>query len=99
MIGDAEFRAAEGVRSQDQLPSVSVVICAFSAERWDDKLTAAASAKAQEPAPQQVILAVDHNPALQTRFAATLDITVVENSDVRGLSGARGARTRTGEAP
>jgi glucosyl-dolichyl phosphate glucuronosyltransferase len=78
-----------GATTQDRLPSVSVVICAFSDERWEDTLAAVASAKAQEPAPHQVVLVVDHNPALQARFAAALDVTVVENSEARGLSGGK----------
>jgi GT2 family glycosyltransferase len=89
MIGDVERRAAERATSQDQLPSVSVVICAFADERWDDTLAAVASAQAQEPKPLEVILVVDHNPALQARFAEALDVTVIENSEVRGLSGGK----------
>jgi GT2 family glycosyltransferase len=36
-----------------------------------------------------VIVVVDHNPALQARFAATLDVTVVENRERQGLSGGK----------
>jgi ABC-type antimicrobial peptide transport system permease subunit len=71
-----------------QLPSVSVVICAFADERWEDTLAAVASVQAQKPEPHEVILVVDHNRALQARFAAALDVTVIENKEVRGLSGA-----------
>lgn len=72
--------------------SVSVVICAYTEERWDDTLRAVASVQSQEPAPHQVILVVDHNPKLQTRLAARLpDVCVVPNGFCRGLSGARNA--------
>jgi GT2 family glycosyltransferase len=80
-------------------PSVSAVICAFSDDRWDDTLAAVASVKAQRPEPHEVILVVDHNPALQARFAATLDVTVVENRETRGLSGGKntGVSVATGD--
>jgi hypothetical protein len=71
------------------LPSVSVVICAFADERWDDTLAAVASVQAQRPAPHEVIVVVDHNPGLHARFASTLDVTVVENQESRGLSGGK----------
>lgn len=81
--------SAGGAASPDRLASVSVVICAFADERWDDTLAAVASAQTQEPEPREVILVVDHNPALYARFAAALDVTVVENKEARGLSGGK----------
>jgi GT2 family glycosyltransferase len=71
------------------LPRVSVVICAFSNDRWEDTLAAVASVRAQQPKPLEVILVVDHNPELKARFAAVLDVTVVENREARGLSGGK----------
>ena len=71
-----------GGTHREPLPSVSVVICAFTDERWDDTLAAVASVRAQRPEPHEVIVVVDHNPALRDRFAAALDVTVVENSGV-----------------
>lgn len=81
------------------LPSVSVVICAFSDERWDETLAAVASARAQRPAPHEVIVVVDHNPGLRARLASTLDVTVVDNRETRGLSGGKntGVGMATGE--
>jgi GT2 family glycosyltransferase len=81
--------AGAGEADRDELPSVSVVICAFADDRWDDTLAAVASARAQVPQPREVILVVDHNPSLYARFAAELDVTVVENAQVRGLSGGK----------
>jgi len=94
MVSDARYLSSSSSPTiagdaPPQLPSVSVVICAFADERWEDTLAAIASAQAQEPKPHEVILVVDHNPALQARFAATLDVTVIENKEVRGLSGGK----------
>src|SRR6516165_699284 len=48
--------------------TVSVVICAYTEERWDETLRAVASVQSQEPAPHQVILVVDYNPELHKRL-------------------------------
>jgi glycosyltransferase involved in cell wall biosynthesis len=72
------------------LPTVSVVICAYTDERWDDILAAVRSLETQRVPPHEVVLVVDHNPALRERLDATLpDVQVVENRGERGLSGAR----------
>jgi glucosyl-dolichyl phosphate glucuronosyltransferase len=70
-------------------PSVSVVICAFSDDRWDDTLAAVASVQAQRALPHEVIVVVDHNPGLRARLAARLAVTVVDNQQRRGLSGGK----------
>ena len=81
------------------MPSVSVVICAWSEERWPQLVDAVASAHAQTVRPAEVIVAVDHNPALAARARVELDATVIENDGVRGLSGTRncGVRAAVGE--
>lgn len=71
-------------------PSVSVVVCAYTTERWPELVAAMASIAAQDPAPRQTILVVDHNPELAARaWIAFPDIVVVENAQQQGLSGAR----------
>jgi GT2 family glycosyltransferase len=65
------------------------VVCAFSDARWADTLAAVASLTAQEPAPLEVIVVVDHNPGLCERLAASLDVTVIENTGPQGLSGGK----------
>lgn len=68
----------------------SVVICAHTEDRWDDVLRSVGSVRAQEPAPQDVVVVVDHNPALQDRLSSALPaVRVVANAHQRGLSGAR----------
>ena len=85
----ATSSGAAASRRRYPLTSVSVVICAFADERWEDTLAAVASVRAQEPQPHEVILVVDHNAALRARFAEALDVTVVENTQARGLSGGK----------
>jgi glucosyl-dolichyl phosphate glucuronosyltransferase len=69
---------------------VSVVICAYTEERWDDTLAAVASVRSQQLAPREVILVVDHNRPLYERLGAALpDVVLVENRGARGLSGGK----------
>ncbi|WP_433029721.1 glycosyltransferase family 2 protein [Actinomycetospora sp. CA-053990] len=81
--------------------TVSVVICAYTDERWDDVLAAVSSvADRQSVAPHEVIVVVDHNPALRDRLEDALPgAVVVANAQVRGLSGAKntGVAASTGE--
>jgi GT2 family glycosyltransferase len=80
---------------------LSVVICAYTLERWEQIVDAVASVHGQQPAVREVILVSDHNPELLGRATAELPgIRVVENSQVRGLSGARnsGVRAASGRA-
>jgi len=74
----------------DQTLNISVIVCAYTEKRWEDQLSAVASLKAQTLQPDEIILSIDHNPALfeRTRIAFP-DLVVVENTEQRGLSGAR----------
>ncbi|HEY1969870.1 MAG TPA: glycosyltransferase family 2 protein [Pseudonocardia sp.] len=70
--------------------SVSVVICAYTEDRWDDVLAAVASVRTQSVEPHEIILVVDHNPSLYARLKSALpDVNVVENREQRGLSGGK----------
>lgn len=80
--------------------TASVVICAYTEDRWDRVLAAVESVRAQSVPAAEIILVVDHNRALYERLAAALPgVTVTENSRERGLSGARntGAALAGGE--
>ncbi|MCO4272852.1 glycosyltransferase [Pseudarthrobacter sp. HLT3-5] len=71
-------------------PSVSIVICAYTERRWDRLLDVIASVRAQSIAPQEVLVVIDHNEDLYERLTEIVDdVTVVESSGPRGLSGAR----------
>lgn len=70
--------------------STSVIICAYSDDRYEQTLDATESVLAQEPPPLELLLVVDHNPALQERLTAAFPGDVVmASSGPRGLSGAR----------
>src|SRR3712207_1477155 len=72
------------------LPTVSVIICAYTDERWDDVLAAVRSVEAQRVAPYEILLVVDHNRTLRDRLAEALPhVQVVENRGERGLSGGK----------
>jgi GT2 family glycosyltransferase len=71
-------------------PSISVVICAYTEKRWHETCAAVASVRAQSLPSEEIIIVVDHNPALLSSLAAAMpDVTVVENREARGLSGGK----------
>jgi GT2 family glycosyltransferase len=74
----------------DPVDGLSVVICAYTFDRWDELVAAIASVKAQTLAPVDVILVIDANEELLQRAAAEFtDVLVVPNTNGRGLSGGR----------
>ncbi|MCS0602038.1 glycosyltransferase [Streptomyces sp. LP11] len=74
-------------------PGISVVICAYTGERWADVLAAVASVRAQSYPALETLLVVDHNPALRDRldreFEETEGVRVLANAGPRGLSAGR----------
>lgn len=71
-------------------PTVSVVVCAYTEERWDDLLAGHDALLHQTATPDEVVVVIDHNPALLDRARAALPGTrVLPNTGERGLSGAR----------
>lgn len=70
--------------------TVSVVICAYTADRWDDVLAAAASVRDQSHPALETLVVVDHNPALLEGLGIALpDVRVIPNAHEQGLSGGR----------
>lgn len=70
--------------------NVSVVICAYTEERWDDLVAAVESIRQQNTPPREIILVIDHNPSLLDRVRTHIsDIIAIENNRPQGLSGAR----------
>ncbi|MDK1475689.1 glycosyltransferase family 2 protein [Streptomyces sp. 549] len=71
----------------------SVVVCAYTPDRWDDILAAVASVRAQSLPPWEILLVVDHHTALRERLAAhyegSADVRVLANAGPRGLSAGR----------
>ncbi len=74
----------------NQRPTVSVVICCYTTERWDDLSAAIASVHAQTQPADELIVAVDHAPELLERVRDAFPYAkIVENAETKGLSGAR----------
>ena len=75
--------------------TLSVVVCAYTLDRWSDIRAALESLRRQEPPPDEVILVSDHNPELRDRVAAAFpDVACLLNTGPRGLSGARNTGVR-----
>ncbi|KAA0085844.1 glycosyltransferase family 2 protein [Mycolicibacterium sp. P9-64] len=71
-------------------PTLGVVICAYTSDRWDDTVAAVASVRSQTTAADEIVIVVDHNADLFSRLRTALpDVTVVENRHRRGLSGGK----------
>jgi GT2 family glycosyltransferase len=73
------------------LPRATVVICVYTEKRWDDIVAAVGSVLAQDVRAAEVLVVVDHNPALLDRTRAEFgeDVRVLPNAHRQGLSGAR----------
>jgi glucosyl-dolichyl phosphate glucuronosyltransferase len=70
--------------------SISVVICAYTDKRWSQTCAAVNSVRGQRTSVVEIILVIDHNPQLFQRLSALFtDVTVVENREAPGVSGAR----------
>src|SRR5215208_5576205 len=77
-------------QAQVASPSASVVICAYTEDRWNDLAVAVRSALMQDPQPAEVIVVSDHNARLLDRVRRELpDAVAVPNHEQKGLSGAR----------
>jgi len=71
----------------------SVVVCAYTENRWDDTLEAVDSLLNSDTQPLEIILVVDHNKKLFDRFCSQFHnnnvVRVIENQNIQGLSGSR----------
>lgn len=73
-------------------PTVTVVICADTEDRWDDLVAAVTSVKQQSYRPAEIVLVIDHNPKLQRRSTFELPgLKVIPNDNEKGLPGCRNA--------
>nr|MDT0656464.1 glycosyltransferase [Micromonospora sp. DSM 115978] len=78
----------------------SVVIPCHTERRFPWLTSAIESARAQTPAPAEIIVVVDHNPALYQRIRRDLPgVTVLENQYQRGVSGTRNTGARHAITP
>lgn len=78
--------------------SFSVVVCAYTEERWEDILAAVDSVRGQSMPATETLLVVDHNEALRARLLARYaslspadggEVRVLANAGPRGLSAGR----------
>jgi GT2 family glycosyltransferase len=80
--------------------SASIIVCAYTEQRWNELVNAMQSLSEQSPAPTEIILVIDHNPQLeQLAKQAFPQAQVIPNRESRGLSGARnsGVKAAQGE--
>jgi GT2 family glycosyltransferase len=71
-------------------PSISVIIAAFTMDRWDMLREAVSSVQAQTREVLETIVVIDHNPALLARVQDEIPgVTVVQNIASQGASGTR----------
>ncbi|MDT0465240.1 glycosyltransferase [Streptomyces gibsoniae] len=77
-------------------PDISVVICVYTEDRWEDILAAVASVRAQSLPARETLLVVDHNETLLDRLgreykeaAEDGSVRVLANAGPRGLSAGR----------
>ncbi len=95
------------------MPYLSVVIRTYTEARWDYLVAAVRSVERQTRPPDEIVIVVDHNPALAARVRDALspraiepmgagtrpEVVAVENLEAVGLSGAgnSGVRAARGE--
>ncbi|OEJ27627.1 family 2 glycosyl transferase [Streptomyces agglomeratus] len=75
-------------------PDISVVICVYTEDRWEDILAAVGSVRRQSRPAAETLLVVDHNPALLKRLGQEYgedheEVRVLANAGPRGLSAGR----------
>ena len=69
---------------------VSVVVCAYTLDRWDDLCAALDSVASQDDGPYETVLVCDYNDDLFARATAAFpSVRVIANGLSKGLSGAR----------
>lgn len=69
---------------------ISVIICAYTEDRWNDLIAAIESVQQQTLPSREIIVVIDHNPDLLKRVREQVPgVVVVENTEAQGLRGAR----------
>jgi glucosyl-dolichyl phosphate glucuronosyltransferase len=69
---------------------ISVIICAYTEQRWHDLAIAIESVEKQTRTPHEIIVVIDHNTSLQQKVQQRFpDIRVEANRGKQGLSEAR----------
>jgi glycosyltransferase involved in cell wall biosynthesis len=88
------------VRTMNNSLTISVVVCAYTEDRWEELVKTVESVQRQTISPHELIVVIDHNPALLVLAQRMLSgVVLLENWEQQGLSGARnsGTAVATGE--
>lgn len=84
----------------EQASALSVVVCAYTDERWDDLVLCVSSLLAQQDPVGEILLVIDHNDALLAKCRAYWpQLSVIPKAGPKGLSGARNTGWRTCRGP
>jgi glycosyltransferase involved in cell wall biosynthesis/GT2 family glycosyltransferase len=76
--------------ADSRVPTISVLICAYTAERLPRIAAAIESLRAQTVPAHEIVLAIDHAPELAAECRRRWpDLHLVDNREQQGLSGAR----------
>ena len=81
--------ATEGSVPGEAVANASVVICAYTEERWDNIVAAVESLHGQTVPPAEIILVIDHNELLFERARSLRGVVTIRNSKSQGASGSR----------
>ena len=74
---------------------ISVIICTYTEDRWEDVVKAVESVQHQSVPPREIIVVVDHNPALLACVRDNIPgVIVLENQGMPGASEARNSGVR-----
>ncbi|GIF15524.1 glycosyltransferase family 2 protein [Actinoplanes teichomyceticus] len=80
--------------------ATTIVIPTYTEKRWSYLLRTLASARAQSHQPDEIVVVVDHNPAMFERAKRELDgVTVLENAYAQGVSGNRNTGAEHASTP
>lgn len=78
-------------------PSATVIVCAYTFDRWDQLVRCIDALQAQTVLPQEILIVIDHNQPLYNELCQWLEslgelptsVRIITNTQQRGLSGAR----------
>jgi glycosyltransferase involved in cell wall biosynthesis len=84
--------------SAAQASDVSVILCAFSDDRWQDLVAAVESVQRQSVSVREIVVVIDHNADLLARAQRELaGVRVVANAGARGAGEARNTGVRAAD--
>ena len=77
------------LKPSESIADASVVVCAYTEDRWADTVAALESLQKQTLAPSEIILVIDHNERLFDRAKSLDGVVTIRSSRARGASGSR----------